>query len=489
MLSDITPFRLAGNIFFVGTYKESSHLIDTGDGLILIDVGFEQNADIVVDSMNMLGYSASDIKIILLSHGHSDHSAGAKKIADISGATICMFEEDIRYLKGKFVPDHFFKDGETISLGNTEILCLHTPGHTAGTASFFFNVNIDGQTYRAGTFGGASANQLRKPFLDAHDIPYRMRGIFLDSIESLQSEHVDIFLGNHSWQNKTRENAEILKQTGKNPFIDSSKWLEFLKSCENHLASVIDEEKKTMFVNYAHRGASAYMPENTLLSFYTGISMNANGIETDVRRTRDGKLVLFHDNTLDRMAGVSGSVSDYTYDELRAFDISRDGYSDKIVSLETFLECFSFRDVTFAIELKDSDIEVDVANMLRKYNMSRKTVVTSFEFDLIKKFKEVAPEFRVGHLCSEVDEALERRLIDIGADEICPKASTLTAENIDKWHKLGFRVRAWGVSDESLMRTVYDLGADGMTVNFPDKLHQYIREKENASEEKSSDKS
>ena len=91
MLSDITPFRLAGNIFFVGTYKESSHLIDTGDGLILLDVGFEANADIVIDSMNMLGYSASDIKIILLSHGHADHSAGAKKIADISGATICMF--------------------------------------------------------------------------------------------------------------------------------------------------------------------------------------------------------------------------------------------------------------------------------------------------------------------------------------------------------------------------------------------------------------
>ena len=474
MLSDITPFRLAGNIFFVGTCKESSHLIDTGDGLILIDVGHEANADVVIESMSILGYDASDVKIILLSHGHSDHSEGAKRIADISGASIYMFEEDLRYLNGRFTPDHFFKDGEVVKLGNTEILCLHTPGHTAGTASFFFNVDIDGVTYRAGTFGGASANQLRKPFLDARDIPYRMRGIFLDSIEKLKSEHVDIFIGNHSWQNKTRENAEILQKTGINNFIDPSKWPVFLESCEKHLDSVIEEEKRTMFVNYAHRGAPAYMPENTLLSFYTGIAMNANGIETDVRRTRDGKLVLFHDSSLERTTGAIGSVSDYTFEELRAFNVSHNGYSDKIVSLEEFLRLFSFRDITFAIELKDVDVEQDVADLLRKYDMAKKTVVTSFELDYIKKFKKIAPEFRVGLLCKDADKSIEEELKSIWADEICPKAANLTPDKIDRWHELGFRVRAWGVSDEELMMKAYDMGVDGMTVNFPDKLHEYI---------------
>lgn len=474
MLGDMTPFKMVGNLYFVGTYKASSHLIDTGDGLILIDVGYEETADVVIESMETLGFSIYDVKIILLSHGHRDHSEGAKKIADISGAKIYMFEEDNRYLSGRFLPDVYFTDKQIIKLGNTEILCLHTPGHTAGTASFFFDVTDNGKVYRAGMFGGASANQLRKPFLDARAIPYRMRGIFLNSIELLKNQHVDIFVGNHARQNKTRENYEIMQTTGVNPFIDSSKWLEFLISCERHLNTVIEEEKRTMFVNYAHRGASAYMPENTLLSFYTGISMNANGIETDVQRTKDGVLVLFHDDTITRVTGEEGSVSDYTLEELQAFDVKKDGFVDKIVTFEDFLSHFAFRDITFAIELKVGDIEEDVAKMLRRFDMSAKCVITSFHLDYIRKFKKYAPEFRVGYLTREVTDEIINNLIDISADEICPKARELTADNVDKWHKMGFRVRAWGVADEEVMRHAFDVGVDGMTVNFPDKLNEYI---------------
>ena len=67
-----------------------------------------------------------------------------------------------------------------------------------------------------------------------------------------------------------------------------------------------------MFVNYAHRGASEYTPENTLLAFYTGVYMGANGIETDVQMTKDGILVLFHDDTILRLTGAPGSIRDYT---------------------------------------------------------------------------------------------------------------------------------------------------------------------------------
>ena len=474
MLSDITPHKKVGNLYFVGTEKASSHLIDTGDGLILIDVGFESTADVVIESIGMLGFSPSDVKIILLSHGHSDHSEGAKKIRDLTGAKIYMFEQDLRYLGGKYLPDEYFTDGQIIKLGNTEILCLHTPGHTAGTASFFFNIYEDGKAYRAGSFGGASANQLRKPFLDKRDIPYRMRGVFLESIQRLKNEHVDVLVGNHASQDKTKEAYEIIASGGKNPHIDSSKWLKFLAKCEKHLESVIEEEKRTMFVNYAHRGASAYMPENTLLSFYTGISMNASGIETDVQRTKDGVLVLFHDNTLERVTGECGSIADYTLAELQAFSVKNDNYRDRIVTLEDFLEHFSFMDITFAIELKVAGIERDVAELLRRYNMSSKTVVTSFYLDYIARFKKEAPEFRVGYLTSSVDAELEAKLIELGVDEICPKAADITAQLVNRWHLMGFRVRAWGVSNESIMRLAYAAGVDGMTVNFPDKLAELI---------------
>ena len=117
-----------------------------------------------------------------------------------------------------------------------------------------------------------------------------------------------------------------------------------------------------MFVVYAHRGASEYAPENTLSSFYLGIHMGANGIETDVRRTKDGVLVLFHDKNLERVIGCEGSVADNTYAELlqmRVRNVKTDT-QDLIVTFEDFLRYFSFRDLHFAIELKDPDIEADV---------------------------------------------------------------------------------------------------------------------------------
>ena len=76
-------------------------------------------------------------------------------------------------------------------------------------------------------------------------------------------------------------------------------------------------------INYAHRGASEYAPENTLSSFYLGMIQGANGIETDVHRTKDGVLVLFHDDTLDRVSDGVGKISDYTFEELRKVKISR----------------------------------------------------------------------------------------------------------------------------------------------------------------------
>ena len=177
MLGDMKPFRLAGELYFVGTYKASSHLIDSGEGLILIDVGYEETADVVIESIETLGFDVKDVKYILLSHGHRDHSGGVPKLIARSGAKCFMFKEDLRYLNG-FTPDEYLSDGQLIRLGNVEILCLHTPGHTAGTASFFFNVTENGRTLRAGTFGGAGTNQLKKPFLDDRGLPYGLRGLY-----------------------------------------------------------------------------------------------------------------------------------------------------------------------------------------------------------------------------------------------------------------------------------------------------------------------
>ncbi len=227
------------------------------------------------------------------------------------------------------------------------------------------------------------------------------------------------------------------------------------------------------FINYAHRGASEYLPENTLLSFYTGVYMKANGIETDVRRTKDGILVLFHDKTLERVTGDPRLVEECTLAELMELDVKKDSYTDKIVVFEDFLQKFAFRDLVFAIELKGEGVEKDTADLLRKYGLEKKAVITSFKLDYLKNFIAYAPEFEFGLLTKDVTPELETELLSLGATEICPLATTLTAEDVDRWHNMGFRVRAWGVKDEEVMRSACECGVDGMTCNFPDKLEKY----------------
>ena len=230
-----------------------------------------------------------------------------------------------------------------------------------------------------------------------------------------------------------------------------------------------------MLINYAHRGASEYYPENTLSSFYAGVTMGATGIETDVHMTKDGVLVLFHDDTLERVTGQPGAVSDYTYAELREFLVhnrTNDRW-DRITTLEQFLHCFGWRDLTFAIEIKQRGIEKEIADMIRQHKVGSKCVVTSFKFDCIEKIKAYAPELKVGLLKKEITEEDERMLLAIEGEEICPFAPTLTPEATARWHRMGFNVRAWGVRDEEVMRNVCACMADGMTVNFPDKLTAY----------------
>jgi len=113
----IAPFRLCGNIYFVGTEKASSHLIDTGDGLILIDTGYNTTAEVIVNSMKELGFDIKDVKIILHSHGHLDHTGGTPEILKLCSAKTYLGKEDLRYLKGSFEPDEYYEDGQVIELG------------------------------------------------------------------------------------------------------------------------------------------------------------------------------------------------------------------------------------------------------------------------------------------------------------------------------------------------------------------------------------
>lgn len=230
-------------------------------------------------------------------------------------------------------------------------------------------------------------------------------------------------------------------------------------------------------INYAHRGASEYAPENTLSSFYLGLLQGANGIETDVQKTKDGMLVLFHDDTLDRVSDCSGRLCDYTWEELKKIKIygsSTTGFYDRIVTLREFLEKFSLYDISFAIELKGADVEEEALAMVKEFGIMDRTTFTSFHLQYIKKIKELDQAARVGWLTFSIDDEVIEQLLEIGGEELAPQAEIVSAERMEQCRKAGLGVRAWGVTNLALMKKMCLLGVDGMTVNFPDRLSQYI---------------
>ena len=235
---EIEPFKIVGNVYFVGTTPASSHLIDTGEGLILIDTGYSDTLFLLVNSIYKLGFSPYDIKYIIHTHWHGDHTAATAPLVHMTGAKTMISEKDYEKALPFFTADILLKEGDTVELGNTKIDIIETPGHTKGTISLFFETEENGKKYQVGTFGGAGANTLIEGKFDYDNC----REDYRSSLNKLRKRNVDVFIGNHVWNNDTEAKGKILKETGENKFIDSKIWFEFLDFCESRLNSLIEKE-------------------------------------------------------------------------------------------------------------------------------------------------------------------------------------------------------------------------------------------------------
>jgi len=234
----IEPFKIIGNVYFIGTHQASSHLVDTGEGLLVIDTGYENTLYLLIDSIYKLGFRPADVKYIINTHWHWDHTEGSRALSDLSGGKNVIGKEDAENAKRYFTPDILVEEGDTLTLGNTTVRFLETPGHTKGTISLFFETKEGEKTYRVGMFGGAGANTLKQGSFDYEGC----REDYRNSVNRLRQEAVDVFIGNHTWNNNTEEHAKILAETGENRFIDASLWHRFLDYCEKRLDEIIAKE-------------------------------------------------------------------------------------------------------------------------------------------------------------------------------------------------------------------------------------------------------
>jgi metallo-beta-lactamase class B len=237
-LGKMRPFRIIGNVYFVGTYQASCHLIDTGEGLIMIDPALSNTAYLVLDSIYQLGFRPQDIKYIINTHWHWDHTEATAAFADLSGAKTLLGRDDVQNAARYFTPDILVDDGDTLTLGKTTVQFMHTPGHTKGTISFFFNTEENGKTYRVGMFGGAGLNTMVQGEFDFDGC----REAYLASVKRLKEEKVDVFIGNHTWNNDTYGKSLKLFAGGENDFIDDKIWFKFLDTYEKRLMKIIAEE-------------------------------------------------------------------------------------------------------------------------------------------------------------------------------------------------------------------------------------------------------
>lgn len=250
----LPAFCVFGNLYFVGNKDGASWLLDTDNGIILFDTNYPTADILLLDSIWSLGFDPRSIIGIFHTHGHFDHFGSTALLKGLSGAKTYLGKGDAEMFRNRpelsliddgrhayqeiFTPDVIVCDGDIFTFGNTTIRAVACPGHTPGTISYFFPVSDGTNTYMAGLHGGSGLNTLCKEFIQKYNVNWR--DDFLESIKKIMDEPVDIFLGNHTRQNRTEEKLQQLEYI--NPFIDPSEWKRFLEKTRIKFEIMIEEE-------------------------------------------------------------------------------------------------------------------------------------------------------------------------------------------------------------------------------------------------------
>lgn len=252
------------------------------------------------------------------------------------------------------------------------------------------------------------------------------------------------------------------------------------------LRSIISVIRKlfTMFESlsrpaiFAHRGASAHAPENTLASFELAVQQGADAIELDAKLSADGHVVVFHDQTVERTTGAKGRVQDLTLAQLRSLDagssFSPKFLGEKIPLLEEVFESFSKRTI-INVELANHKTPGDnlvetVCMLVKKFNAQNQIFFSSFHPRSLAKAQALLPEVPRGLLANDGFRAMLVRSFIFyfgNYQALHPNRWTTSPQQIRRVHRLGRRVHIFTVNEEALMRKFFRWGADGIFTDDP----------------------
>lgn len=254
------PFRIIGNIYYVGPAGISSFLITTPDGNILLDTGFEMTVPRIRDSVTKLGFRPEDIKIILNSHAHLDHAGGHALMQELTGAKIMMSEADAALLASggtnDFTPysnemksyrparaDRLLRDGDRVTLGGVTLTCHLTPGHTKGCTTWTMDVIDDGGVHHVSFFGSTSILPDVR-LVNNPEYPNIVED-YTETYRKLKALPCDVFLAPHAGFFSLAEKAGRLDRGEKpNPFIDPEGYRNFIGKGERAFLAQVAQEQR-----------------------------------------------------------------------------------------------------------------------------------------------------------------------------------------------------------------------------------------------------
>ena len=252
------PFRIAGNLYYVGSKGLANYLVVTPQGNILINSDLEANVPMIKVSIEKLGFTFKDTRILLISHAHWDHDAGSAMIKEMTGATYMVMDRDVPVVEsgGKtdfqygntptalYRPtkvDRVLHDGDEVKLGGTTLVAHLTPGHTKGSTTWTMQVSEGGKTYDVVIIGSPNVNPGYK-LVDNAAYP-EIAEDYERMWSVLKSLPCDIFLGAHGDYFGLEAKYALLKVSDANPFLDPGGYKKFVAQKEQEFRSELSKQK------------------------------------------------------------------------------------------------------------------------------------------------------------------------------------------------------------------------------------------------------
>jgi metallo-beta-lactamase class B len=255
------PFRIAGNLYYVGSKDLASYLITTPQGHILINSGLVASAPLIRASVEKLGFKLNDIRILLISHAHWDHNGGSAAIKALTGAAYMVMDADVSVVEsgGKtdfqygnqpaslYPPtkvDRVLHDGEEVKLGGVTLVAHLTPGHTKGCTTWTMKVEDAGKSHDVVIIGSPNVNEGYKLVMNSS-----YPGIASDyerTFRVLKSLPVDIFLGAHGSYFDLQTKYARLKEGAVTPFIDPAGYKRYVNDREDAFRTELAKQKAAL---------------------------------------------------------------------------------------------------------------------------------------------------------------------------------------------------------------------------------------------------